>query len=110
MSQIKNIKVENGDLCFTSMGTDPYFLLNKVDLKYRSALVRLEITVPKRCVAEIYYQTVEHPALDRYLIKSLNAGKNTIEWQIDGQLGGYFRLDPGNAPGAYRIHKLEFVY
>ena len=23
MSQIKNIKVENGDLCFTSMGTDP---------------------------------------------------------------------------------------
>ena len=110
ISQIKDIKVVDGDLCFTSSGTDPYFVLNKVDLKNGPALVRLEITVPKRCVSEIFYQTIDHPALDRSLIKSLKQGRNTIEWQIDGQLGGYFRLDPGNATGAYRIHKLEFVY
>ena len=110
ISQIKNLKFDNGDLCFTSTGTDPYFVLNKVDLKNRPALVRLEITVPSRCVSEIFYQTIDHPALDRSLIQSLKAGRNTIEWQIDGQLGGYFRLDPGNAPGAYRIHKLEFVF
>jgi hypothetical protein len=60
-------------------------------------------------LVQLFYQTTGNPVIaeENSVKTALPAGRHVIEWTIDAPLNGIFRLDPGNAPGEYRLHKIE---
>ena len=75
------------------------------------AVVRVELTLPAERLVQLYYQTRERPQImeEQSVKAALPAGRHVIEWRIRAALDGNFRLDPGNAPGEYRIHRIEML-
>ena len=110
-NQIEHLRLEGGDLCFTSAGADPYFFLPKVSLNpERKTSVSLDITVPEKTAAQLFHQTLEDEKFreERSSFLPLEVGRQKLSWTIGTRLNGLFRLDPGSAKGEYRIHSLSF--
>jgi hypothetical protein len=109
--QISDVRLDKGDLVFRSTGFDPYFHLPAVSPLAKGAIVRLEITLPADRLVQLFYQTPQQPQIteEQSVRTPLPAGRHTIQWAIKSPLNGHFRLDPGNAPGDYRIHKIEII-
>jgi hypothetical protein len=101
--------LEEGALCFTSTGDDPYFHLPPAPSFREGAKVAIELTLPGERLVQLFYQTTDKPEFteENSVTKILPAGRNRVEWPIKAALNGAFRLDPGNGPGEYRIHKIE---
>jgi hypothetical protein len=111
-NQIKNVKIEGSDLTFSSSGQDPYFSFPVVDSMPNGAVVKIDITLPKKQMIQLFYQ---RPGDSKYseqnsLIIVKDGGRQTIEWKIEGPLNGRLRLDPGGSIGKYTIHKVEVIY
>jgi alginate O-acetyltransferase complex protein AlgJ len=107
--EIANVRLEEGVLCFTSTGDDPYFHLPVAPPMPDGATVAIELTLPAERLVQLFYQTTGKPEFtgEQSVPKILPAGRHVIEWSIKATLNGAFRLDPGNGPGEYRIHKVE---
>jgi len=108
--QIDRIQIDNGDLSFQATGEDPHVFLPKVDLQSNRVRIRIEITLPEDVLVQLYYQKTNSSDFleeDSYKV-SLLAGRHSIEWVIEESLNGFFRLDPGNLPGQYVIHQIEY--
>jgi len=111
-NQIGNLRLDNGDLCFTATGTDPYFFLPKVSLNPEmQTRVSLDITVPENTASQLFHQITDDEQFreERSAFQPVEAGRHTVSWTIDARLNGHFRLDPGSAKGEYRIHSLSFL-
>jgi hypothetical protein len=111
-SQIKGIKLKDGDLVFTSAGVDPYFQLPTLPKMPRGAKVIVELTLPKKQMVQFFFQEIGKPEFSEKnsIIVVGDAGRQTIEWNLTAPLNGNFRLDPGTNSGEYSIHKIHFVY
>lgn len=106
---IEEVRVENEFVRFTAPESDPYFHLPPVPSLPAGATVSIELTVPADRMVQLFYQTESAPKItEEQSIKAfVPAGRQTLEWRIDRPLNGIFRLDPGNGPGEYIIHKIE---
>lgn len=106
---IENIRTKEDGVCFTSTGNDPYFHLPPAPPMPEGATVAIELTLPAERMVQFFYQTTARPVIteENSFAKGLPAGRHVIEWQIKAPLNGVFRLDPGNGPGEYRIHRVE---
>ena len=106
---IENIRLQDGALRFTSTGDDPYFHLPLVPPIPGGATVSIELTVPAERMVQLFYQTESAPQIteEQSVQASVTPGRHTLEWRLDRPLNGIFRLDPGNGPGEYEIHKIE---
>jgi hypothetical protein len=106
---IENIRFQDGAMRFTSTSDDPYFHLPPVPPLPSGATVSIELTVPAERMVQLFYQTESTPQIteEQSVQASIPAGRQTLEWRIDRPLNGIFRLDPGNGPGEYEIHKIE---
>jgi len=105
---IEGIRVENDGVRFNATDADPYFHLPSVPPFPNGATVSIELTVPAETMVQLFYQTESDPRItEEQSVKSfLPPGRHAIEWKISEPLNGVFRLDPGNGPGEYRIHKV----
>lgn len=107
---IGNVRTEQGGVFFTSTGNDPYFHLPQAPPMPEGATVAIELTLPAERLVQLFYQTTETPTFTEENSEKaiLPAGRHRLEWPIKASLNGVFRLDPGNGPGNYQIHKVEF--
>jgi alginate O-acetyltransferase complex protein AlgJ len=108
---IENMRTEGSDVVFTATDFDPYFHLPHRPAMPGGAKVVLELTLPAERMVQLFYQTTADTVIaeENSVKTSLPAGRHVIEWTIDALLNGIFRLDPGNAPGEYRLHKIEIL-
>lgn len=108
--ELRDARLDAGDAVLASTGFDPSFVLPEVPPMPSGATAVVDLTLPGDRLVQLYYQTPESPSFaeERSVRAALPAGRHRIEWRIDSPLSGVFRLDPGNAPGEYRIHRLEF--
>jgi hypothetical protein len=107
--QIRDIRLTDEGLFLKATGRDPSFLLPKVKIKEEPAVVRLDMTLQRQAMVQLYYQTRSENSFNERLSKSESrpAGRHVFEWFIDEPLNGVFRLDPGNMPWEYHIHGIE---
>jgi len=107
---IEEVRMEGDAVSFNSPGNDPYFHLPTIPPLNRGATVVADITLPAATMVQLYYQTSANPNFseENSVKKVLPAGRHVIEWPIRAPLLGVFRLDPGNRPGDYKIHAMEF--
>jgi hypothetical protein len=108
---IANARVDGSDVVFTATDFDPYFHLPHQPAMPGGAKVLVELTLPAERLVQLFYQTTANPVIaeENSLKTALPGGRHVIEWTIDAPLNGIFRLDPGNAPGEYRLHKIEIL-
>jgi alginate O-acetyltransferase complex protein AlgJ len=107
--EIANVRLEEGVLFFTSNGDNPYFHFPPAPPMPDGATVAIELTLPAERLVQLFYQTTGKPEFteEQSVTKILPSGRHVIECPIKAALNGTFRLDPGNGPGDYRIHKVE---
>lgn len=73
--------------------------------------VRAELTAPADTLVEVYYTTSAVPTFTPEHVVSVpvKAGKSVILFEINDPLfAGGLRFDPGQVPGQYILHNLEF--
>jgi hypothetical protein len=73
--------------------------------------VRAELTVPAETMVEMYYTTTAVPTFsaDHVVSVQVKSGKSIVLFEINDPLfNGGLRLDPGQLPGEYVLHSLEF--
>lgn len=106
---LEEVRVGDDGVRFRATDADPYFHLPPVPPFPDGATVSLELTVPAERMVQLFYQTESDPRIteDQSEKQPLPPGRHTLEWRIDRPLNGIFRLDPGNGPGEYVIHKIE---
>ncbi len=106
---IEEARVGNDGVRFRATDADPYFHLPLVPPFPDGATVSIELTVPAEKMVQLFYQTESDPQIteEQSVKASVPPGRQTLEWRIDRPLNGIFRLDPGNGPGEYAIHKIE---
>lgn len=109
--QVRDVRMTSSGLKFNAVGRDPYFVFPLVQMKPEAATVRLDISLQRGAMVQLYYQTVPQAIFSEELSRSesLTAGRHVLEWVIDRPLNGAFRLDPGNMPWEYCIHKMEIL-
>jgi hypothetical protein len=107
---IGRIRTEQGYACLEALDHDPYFHVPPVAAMPAGATVVVDITLPGERMVQLYYQTIQRPQFceEQSLKAALPGGRHRIELAIGDQLNGKFRLDPGNGPGEYRLHRLSF--
>ncbi len=110
-NQVDSLRLEGGRARFRATGDDPYLELPRISLDPAPAIVRVHLTLPREVMVQLYYQTAARPEFveDMSVRTVLPAGEHTLEWRLDATLNGCFRLDPGNAPGAYAVQGVEVV-
>jgi len=96
-----------------SSGTDPSVGLPALTVSppIQFAL-RAELTVPAETVVEIYYTTTAVPTFSAEHVVSVpvKSGRSVILFEINDPLfAGGLRFDPGQIPGEYILHNLEFL-
>ena len=107
---INNVRSENNEIHLTATDNDPYIVLPALPLHPGNVVMNMDITTPNSCTAQLFYQTVATNEFSEHLSlrKTLVTGRNTISWRLkESQLNGVFRLDPGDGPGHYTIHRVE---
>jgi hypothetical protein len=109
-NQIEDIVIDEDGVAFLATGDDPYIILPRLDFLPKRVRILLDITLPKEAIVQLYYQTNGSNEFSEQssLKKTLSPGRHSIEWTLEEMLNGAIRLDPGNQPGPYRIHKLQF--
>ena len=101
----------NDQYCiFTSEGDDPHFVIPfKVRPIIRSA-IRLKITVPMDTFVNIYFKNgiFQQFSENRTLRFQVRPGTHELFIELPGKrFPGAIRIDPGDVPGKYIIHRLE---
>ncbi len=101
----------NDQFCIlTSLGNDPYFVIPfNVRPIFRSA-IRLKITVPLETFVNIYFKNgiFQHFSENRSLRFKVRPGTHELIIELPGnRFPGDIRIDPGDVPGKYIIHRLE---
>lgn len=109
-NQIEDIIIDDGGVSFQATGTDPYIVLPRLEFLPKITKILIDITLPSEVMVQLYFQTLDCKEFSEQfsLMATLSAGRHSIEWNLESMLNGVIRLDPGNQPGLYRIHKLEF--
>jgi hypothetical protein len=73
--------------------------------------VRIDQTAPVDTLVEIFYTTMATPGFspDHVVSVRVKAGRSVVLFEInDPDFGGGLRFDPGQAPGEYIVHQMEF--
>jgi hypothetical protein len=111
VNQIEEIRSDANSCEFQATGEDPYILLPRLELLSKPVKAVVEITVPRNVIVQLFYQTDSESGFEESSSLRVNcpAGRNLLEFPIEAAVNGSFRLDPGNLPGIYRIHKIEFL-
>ena len=108
-NQIRDLRLGGEGLYLKATGRDPYLLLPSITLKPEPVIIRLETTFQRDSMVQLYFQPIEKSEFteEMSISESKPAGRHTFEWFIEQPLSGVFRLDPGNLPWEYQIHKIE---
>lgn len=106
------LKPYSGELVITSSGTDPSVGLPLVELAPPVQFaMRIEMTGPADTLVEVYYSTNTVPGFVAKHVVSVpvKLGRSVILFEInDPEFAGGLRLDPGQAPGEYILHAIEY--
>lgn len=109
-NQVTDLRLEDGALCLTATGEDPYLHLPEMEVDPgRTASIVVEVTVPSNCVVEIFYESPGDERLtpEKSVSWNVGAGRHRLVRQIAHPINGRLRIDPGNVRGEYRIHRIE---
>ena len=108
---ISRVRMEGTDVCFEATADDPYFHLPPVAPMPGGAVMSLDITLPADRIIQLYYQTprIQQFCEDQSVKLVAPAGRHRVDFRIHVPLNGHFRLDPGNGPGEYRIHRVSIA-
>ncbi len=109
-NQISSWAFAEAGLEFVSEGNDPYFFLHKSLLVKRLKAIRLEITAPGPAILQVFYKTRILQSFNEAnsIHKPLKEGRNILNLLISvNGVSGSLRIDPGNFPGKFIIHKIQ---
>jgi hypothetical protein len=106
------VALENSDdgLLMHATGTDPGVRLPAMGKGVGPLIVRIEIESPADTILQIFYTTdAAHGYSEEKSRKvALKKGENIVFLQLEEpEIEGSLRLDPGYAPGMYRLRSLE---
>ncbi len=112
-NDVTDIKVSESNLSFTSVGSDPFFILpNSVIIKNIKA-IKIEMTFREDTILQIYYKSgiFQSFAESNSIRKQLEPGKTTsiIVLSCCNNISR-LRIDPGCHPGKYIIHRVEIGF
>lgn len=106
-----NVTADADRLIITSSGEDPQIAIPKITIVRPSQFAaRVEMTVPKDTVVQLYYTTTTTPAFSAENVASVEVktGRSTMLFEInDPNFTGTLRFDPGQTTGEYIIHGFE---
>jgi hypothetical protein len=108
--QVENVRVEGDDVCLVSTGDDPRLHLPDLPVDpSRPASIVVDLTVPAGCTVDLFWQPVGASEFTGEHMASwtVRAGRHRLVRRTDLPLNGRLRLDPGNIPGEFRIHRIE---
>lgn len=108
-NQLRDLRLSDEGFHMKATGRDPYFLLPEIHLDPGSTTVKVDITLQREAMVQLYYQTREKKDFteDQSVTASKPPGRHNLEWIIHQNLNGFFRLDPGNMPWEYIVHRIE---
>jgi hypothetical protein len=105
------VEVLPGDdhIALRSSGRDPYLYLPSIDPSGLGSMMRVEIESPGHTAVQVYYGTADEPGYSeqRSVRVPSYRGRNTVYIDLPAEACGRLRLDPGDLPGEYRLHRLE---
>lgn len=109
-NQITSVNVNETNFELSSIGDDPYFLINTSLIPRNVRALKIDITVPTDTFFQLFYKTFffkgfnEVNSVGRYIY----AGRHTFVIILPKRrLSKSLRFDPGNSPGKYIIHTIE---
>lgn len=110
-AHVKDANLSIEGLRFNSTGTDPYFILPKLNLASTSGL-RLYVTLEaeRDSTFTLYFPTGDSPYYSETNTIKANttAGENRIRLSLDAvATDGQLRIDPGANPGTFLISRIE---
>jgi 2-polyprenyl-3-methyl-5-hydroxy-6-metoxy-1,4-benzoquinol methylase len=90
-------------------GHDPYLYLPPLDAPLQRAIMRIDIDAPGHSILQVFHATSEQPdyAEERSTCVPIYRGRNTVLVELPAGVVGRLRLDPGEMPGEYRLHRIE---
>ena len=108
-NQMRDLRLSDEGLHMKATGRDPYFLLPEIDLELGSTTIKLDLTLQREAMVQLYYQTKEKKEFteEQSIVASKPPGRHVLERVIHQNLNGVFRLDPGNMPWEYTVHRIE---
>jgi hypothetical protein len=111
VNQIEEIRSDANSCEFQATGEDPYIVFPRLELLLKPAKAVLDITVPANVIVQLFHQTGSGSGFEESSSRqtTCTTGRHLLEFPIEAAVNGCFRLDPGNLPGIYRIHKVEFL-
>jgi S-adenosylmethionine-dependent methyltransferase len=92
-----------------SSGRDPYLYLPPMGPSRVGSMMRVEIESPGHTAVQVYYGTADDPGYSEHRSVRVPSyrGRNTVYLDLPAEASGRLRLDPGDLPGEYRLHRLE---
>jgi hypothetical protein len=108
---VTDLRCEDGAVCLTATSRDPYMALPWVAIDPgHDTWVRIDITVPEATRVQLFWQAAgdERFREERSVTWDARAGRQTLVRGLGIVTSGQLRIDPGTAPGDYRIHGIEF--
>jgi alginate O-acetyltransferase complex protein AlgJ len=90
------------------IGSDPYFQLPRLPPMPDGATMTLDMTLPGQRMVQVYYQTAKRPEMceEQSVRAPGTSGRSSVTVRIADALDGTIRIDPGNGPGEYVIHRI----
>ena len=108
--QVEDLHCEGTDMCLRSTGCDPIIELPRMPVaEDAESWAVLDVTVPQETLVQLFYMTADAPHFSETCSIRwwVGEGRHRLVSRIQGRPSGFFRVDPGTAPGLYRIHSLE---
>ncbi len=109
--QIEHIMLHDNGVHFKSVKDDPFIILPKLKFPQASITMKLDISVPSNSFIQLFFKTSFYKSYseEKSVRQYVNKGRQTVLIRIPAiSIKGRLRLDPGNIPGNYIIHKIEF--
>ncbi len=100
----------NGYIRLQATGNDPYFYLSpSLDTPLQSAMMKIDIDAPIHSILQVFYVTTDQPdyAESRSVRTPVYRGRNTLLVELPSGVTDRLRIDPGEAPGEYRLYRIE---
>jgi len=109
-SQITGKRIKRKGFEFTSTGNDPAFIFSDYPTFKNTKAIQIEITTPAATNFQFFFTrtTATNFVEKNSVIKFLPEGRSrSILYFSETDISGKVRIDPGDLPGKYIIHRLE---
>lgn len=111
-NNIEHVRLTDVGIEFTATSNDPHFILPKLEILADRKNLKIDITAPSTTELQLFYKISHSESFNesQSIKRKISVGRNSVYISLPAEkIKGSLRLDPGNHPGSYIIHKIELV-